>query len=135
MSDKEQLYLTEDAMFALVSSIMVEMVRTGENEALLLDSKSLSEDQQSIVMKANTLLTFGTMLLFAIVETQNVAGAKAAVDIWTSPMMQDLTNIAFKEEIDDAHARIDEEITLLEQEINGEQDDTSSESGSGGSDS
>jgi len=135
MSDKEQLYLTEDAMFALVSSIMVEMVRTGENEAMLLDSKSLTSDQQSIVMKANTLLTFGTMLLFAIVETQNVAGAKSAVDIWTSPMMQDLTNIAFKEEIDDAHARIDEEITLLEQEINGEQDDTSSEPSSGSSDS
>ncbi len=63
MSDKEQFYLTEDALFALVSSIMVEMVRTGENEALLIESKTLSEEQQATVMKANTLLTLGTMLL------------------------------------------------------------------------
>jgi hypothetical protein len=135
MSDKEKFYLTEDALFALVSSIMVEMVRTGENEALLIESKTLSEEQQATVMKANTLLTLGTMLLFAIVESRNVEAARATVDIWTSPMMQDLTNIAFKEEIDVAHAMIDEDIDQIEREINGDLNSGSSESSTGSSDS
>lgn len=124
---KEELFLTEEALFALVSSIMVEMVKHGEAEALLIESKTLTEDQQMIVVKANTLLTLATLSMFAIVETQNVSAAKLVVETWTSPMMQDLVGIAFADEITSAHEKLDAEIDLLEQEVNKETNEPSSE--------
>ncbi len=50
-------------------------------------------------------------------------------------MMQDLTNIAFKEEIDGAHAMIDDDINQIEREINGDITSDSVESSNGSSDS
>lgn len=131
MSDKkEELFLSEEAVFALVSSIMVEMIKCGEAEALLIESQTLSEPQQMIVVKANTLLTLATLVMFAIVESQNLSAAKTVVETWTSPMMQDLVGIAFAEEITSAHENVDAEINLLEQEINKENNDSSSQPGS-----
>lgn len=127
---KEDLFLSEEAVFALVSSIMVEMIKHGEAEALLIESKTLDEQQQMIVVKANTLLTLATLTMFAIVESQNLSAAKAVVETWTSPMMQDLVSIAFADEINSAHDKLEAEINLLEQEVNKENNDTSSESGS-----
>lgn len=130
MSKKEDMFLTEEALFALVSSIMVEMVKHGEAEALLIDSKTLQEDQQAIIVRANTLLTLATLFMFGIVETQNTSAAKLVVETWTSPMMQDLVSIAFAEEIESAHEQLDAEIAKLEQEVNKETNDPSSESSS-----
>lgn len=130
MSEKEKIVLTEDGLFNVVGGIMAEMVRFADEEATLVEENILDEAAKIKVMKANTLLTFATMFAFAIVETRNLPAARLFLEVWNYPIVRDLTNIAFKEEIDAATASVDEMLSMLEEEANKETNEPSSESSS-----
>ena len=130
MSDDEsKLFLSDDAILALVSTLAVEVVRYGEQEAALIDEKKLSEEQKDSIMKANTLLTVFAALLVRIVESEDIATAAKVVDCWISPSVQDMVSIAFANEIEQAAAHVTQGIDDLEGVANKETDETPSQSG------
>lgn len=130
MSDDEsKLFLSDDAILALVSTLAVEVVRYGEQEAALIDEKKLSEEQKDSIMKANTLLTVFAALLVRIVESEDIATAAKVVDCWISPSVQDMVSIAFADEIEQAAAHVTQGIDDLEDVANKETDETPSQSG------
>lgn len=130
MSDDEsKLFLSDDAILALVSTLAVEVVRYGEQEAAMIEDKKLSEEQKSIIMKANTLLTVFATLLVKIVESENIEVAKQVVECWIAPAMQDMVSIAFAEEIEQAAGVVTQGISDLEDAVNKETDETPSQSG------
>lgn len=130
MSEQDEVFITEDALIAYASALLLEMVNYGEQEAELLSGKVLTAEQEATVMKANVMLTFATMCLFAAVEARNMPTIKAMFEIWSSPMIADLRDIAFFEEISNAQAKLAANIDEIEAEINKETHDTSSESSS-----
>ena len=103
--DESKLYLSNDAIMALVSTLVTEVVRYGEEESLLIENKHITDNEAKVVMKANTLLTVFAMLLVRVVESKNIEFATAVVNCWISPVVQDMVQIAFAEEIEEA-ARI-----------------------------
>jgi hypothetical protein len=130
MSDDEsKMFLSDDAILALVSTLAVEVVRYGEQEAALIDEKKLSEEQKDSIMKANTLLTVFAALLVRIVESEDIATAAKVVDCWISPSVQDMVSIAFANEIEQAAAHVTQGIDDLEDVANKETDETPSQSG------
>lgn len=100
--DETKLYLSNDAIMALVSTLVTEVVRYGEEESLLIENKHITDNEAKVVMKANTLLTVFAMLLVRVVESKNIEFATAVVNCWISPVVQDMVQIAFAEEIEEA---------------------------------
>lgn len=100
--DESKLYLSNDAIMALVSTLVTEVVRYGEEESLLIENKHITDNEAKVVMKANTLLTVFAMLLVKVVESKNIDFATAVVNCWISPVVQDMVQIAFAEEIEEA---------------------------------
>lgn len=127
MSDENELFLSDDALLALVSTLATEVVRYGEAESTLLENKRLSEEDVVIVMKANTLLTVFAMFLVKVVESKDIEMAKTVVEAWISPSIQDMVQIAFAEEIDDAAEVVTQGISNLEDIANKETGDTPDE--------
>jgi len=127
MSDENELFLSDDALLALVSTLATEVVRYGEAESTLLENKRLSDEDVVIVMKANTLLTVFAMFLVKVVESKDIEMAKTVVEAWISPSIQDMVQIAFAEEIDDAAAVVTQGISNLEDIANKETGDTPNE--------
>lgn len=119
-SDESKLVLSDDAILALVSTLVTEVVRYGEEESLLIDHKGLSDHEVITIMKANTLLTVFAMLLVRVVESKNIEFATAIVNCWISPAVQDMVQIAFAEEIEEAARVVTEGINDLEKAINKE---------------
>lgn len=101
-NDENKLYLSNDAIMALVSTLVTEVVRYGEEESLLIENKHITDNEAKVVMKANTLLTVFAMLLVRVVESKNIEFATAVVNCWISPVVQDMVQIAFAEEIEEA---------------------------------
>ena len=127
MSEEDnELFLSDDALLALVSTLATEVVRYGEAESTLLEHKRLSDEDVIIVMKANTLLTVFAMFL---VESKDIDMAKTVVEAWISPAIQDMVQIAFAEEIDDAADVVTQGISNLEDIANKETGDTPNEQG------
>jgi len=127
MSDENELFLSDDALLALVSTLATEVVRYGEAESTLLENKRLSDEDVVIVMKANTLLTVFAMFLVKVVESKDIEMAKTVVEAWISPNIQDMVQIAFAEEIDEAAEVVTQGITNLEDIANKETGDTPDE--------
>lgn len=125
-----ELFLSDDSLLALVSTLATEIVRYGEAESQLLENKRLSDEDVVIVMKANTLLTVFAMFLVKVVESKDINMAKSVVEAWISPAIQDMVQIAFAEEIQDAADVVTEGIANLENIANKETDEPSSESSS-----
>lgn len=125
-----ELFLSDDSLLALVSTLATEIVRYGEAESQLLENKRLSDEDVVIVMKANTLLTVFAMFLVKVVESKDINMAKSVVEAWISPAIQDMVQIAFAEEIQDAANVVTEGIANLEDIANRETDEPSSESSS-----
>lgn len=125
-----ELFLSDDSLLALVSTLATEIVRYGEAESQLLENKRLSDEDVVIVMKANTLLTVFAMFLVKVVESKDINMAKSVVEAWISPSIQDMVQIAFAEEIQDAADVVTEGIANLEDIANRETDEPSSESSS-----
>jgi hypothetical protein len=124
---EHKVTITEDAMFNVVGGILSEMVKSAEAEAELISGDGLSEDAKKTLMKSNSLLTFATISVFGILESRNTVAGKILLDTWNYPVVRDLTEIAFKEEIDAAYASVDDMISKLETEANKETNDPSSE--------
>jgi hypothetical protein len=130
MSEEDnELFLSDDALLALVSTLATEVVRYGEAESTLLEHKRLSDEDVIIVMKANTLLTVFAMFLVKVVESKDIDMAKTVVEAWISPAIQDMVQIAFAEEIDDAADVVTQGISNLEDIANKETGDTPNEQG------
>ena len=129
MSEDNELFLSDDALLALVSTLATEVVRYGEAESTLLENKRLSDEDVVIVMKANTLLTVFAMFLVKVVESKDIEMAKTVVEAWISPNIQDMVQIAFAEEIDEAAEVVTQGITNLEDIANKETGDTPDEQG------
>jgi hypothetical protein len=119
-NDEQRLELSADAILALVSTLVTEVVRYGEEESLLIESKSLKDHEALTVMKANTLLTVFAMLLVRVVESKNIEFATAIINCWISPAVQDMVQIAFAEEIEEAARVVTNGINDLEMAINKE---------------
>lgn len=129
MPEENELFLSDDALFALVSTLATEVIRYGELESQLINSPKLSDDQSLVIMKSNTLLTTFAMLLVRVVASDDVDFAKMVVEVWTDPTVQDMVRIAFAEEIQEAVAVVSQGIDDIEQSVNKETNDTPSESG------
>jgi hypothetical protein len=127
--DEGKLFLSDDAILALVSTLAVEIVRYGEQESALIGEKKLSDEQVTTIMKANTMLTVFASLLVRIVESEDIATAAKVVDCWISPSVQDMVSIAFADEIEQAAAHVTRGIDDLEGAANKETDETPSQSG------
>jgi hypothetical protein len=119
-NDEQRLELSADAILALVSTLVTEVVRYGEEESLLIESKSLKDHEALTVMKANTLLTVFAMLLVRVVESKNIEFATAIINCWISPAVQDMVQIAFAEEIEEAARVVTNGINDLEIAVNKE---------------
>ena len=119
MSD-EQIKLTDDAVIKLFGSIVMNYVSSGEEEANLIEDKKIGKSNQITIMKSNTLLTIATMYFMAILEKRDVAVMRDLLTVWTTPMSQDLINIAFAEEIKAAESSVTDAIEQMEKEANGD---------------
>lgn len=119
-NDQQKLELSADAILALVSTLVTEVVRYGEEESLLIESKSLKDYEALTIMKANTLLTVFAMLLVRVVESKNIEFATAIINCWISPAVQDMVQIAFAEEIEEAARVVTNGINDLESLVNKE---------------
>lgn len=128
MSDSDNtIHITEDGLFDVVTGLLAEIVRSADAESELVEAENLTKEQKSIVMKANTLLTFAAMHAFAIVETRNIESARLLLEVWSYPTVRELTEIAFAEEIAAAKALVDQMVEQMEQEANKETNESSSE--------
>lgn len=124
--DEKTLFLSDDALLALVSTLATEVIRFGEKESQLIENKRLSDDDVTTVMKANTLLTVFAMLLVDVVKSEDIETASKIVNCWISPAVQDMVSIAFVEEINDAAEVVTQGIADLEDSLK-ETDESSSE--------
>ena len=127
--DEKELFLSDDALLALVSTLATEVVRYGEAESTLLENKKLSDEDVVIVMKANTLLTVFAMFLVKVVESKDIDMATTVVEAWISPSIQDMVQIAFAEEIQDAAEVVTQGISNLEDIANKETGEPPNEQG------
>jgi hypothetical protein len=134
MSDESAMFTDDNAALDFVATLGVEMIDVGELHATLIsqdDPESKKED--ALLIKANAMMVFSSLLMLGIVESRNVEAARTVIKIWTSPMMAELNRIAFAEEINKAGEYIDSSITRIEDFLNKENDESSSEPGDGSS--
>jgi hypothetical protein len=119
MSD-EPIKLTDEATEKLFGSIVMNFISSGEEEANVLDSDSLERDKQMIIMKSNTLFTVSTMYFMTVLQDKDLDTMRKVLTIWSTPMVQDLINIAFHEEIKNATLEVSDAIEKMEKEANGD---------------
>jgi hypothetical protein len=117
MSD-EAIKLTDEATEKLFGSIVMNFISSGEEEAKSLDNEALSKEQQMIMMKANTLFTVSTMYFMTVLQDKDLETMRKVLTIWSTPMVQDLINIAFHDEIEAAANSVDDAINQMEKEAN-----------------
>lgn len=132
MSDESAIFTDDNAALSFVASLGIEIVEIGEKHASLIsndDPEKKSEDE--MLMKANAMMVFSALLTLGIVESKNIEAARLAVKVWTSPVMAELNRIAFAGEIESAGEYIDSSIAKIEDFINEESNDPSSEPGDG----
>jgi hypothetical protein len=135
MSDESAIFADDSSALSFVGALGMEMVDVGELHATLIsqdDPAKKNEDQ--ILIKANAMMVFSSLLMLAIVENRNADVARMAAKIWTSPVMAELNRIAFANEINEAAKYVDTSISDIEEFVNKENDESSSESGDGSSD-
>ena len=117
MSD-EAIKLTDEATEKLFGSIVMNFISSGEEEAKVLDSDDLERDKQMIIMKSNTLFTVSTMYFMTVLQDKDLETMRKVLTIWSTPMVQDLINIAFHEEIKNASLEVSDAINQMEKEAN-----------------
>jgi len=115
--------LTDDAVLKIVKALAIEVTEQGSKEADLILSPTMTEEEISVVMKANTFLSAFSAVLIQIVEKQNPGFARLVVDTWTSESIQHLVQLAFAEEIAEIAKELEADILKLEKEINGGKND------------
>lgn len=135
MSDESAIFTDDNAALSFVASLGFELVEVGELHASLISNDDPEKrTQDELLIKANAMMVFSALLTLGIVESKNAEAAKLAAKVWTSPVMAELNSIAFASEINKAGEYIDSSITSIEDYVNKENNDPSSESGDGSSD-
>lgn len=114
------VYLSDTAVISLVDALAEEVIKYGEEEAKLIASDKLSEEETFTLMKTNTLLTAFAMFILNVVNTKDVPTARQILKVWTSTTMQDLIQYAFTDEILSANNNIEQDIDELERFVNEE---------------
>jgi hypothetical protein len=117
MSD-DPIKLTDEAVEKFFGSLVLNFISSGEAEAEIIENGKLSQDQQTIVMKSNTLFTVATMYLMTILQDKDLDSMRKVLTVWSQPMIQDLVNIAFKDDIDAAKDSVEKAIESMEKEAN-----------------
>jgi hypothetical protein len=120
MSTNEN-HVADEALINLVRALAIEVTTHGSDEADLIMSGKLSDQDADTLMKANTFLSAFSSVLIQIVERQNPGFARLVMDVWTSDPIQTLVSLAFADEIQQATDRVQESILDLEREINKEE--------------
>lgn len=113
-------HIADEALMNLIKALAIEVTMYGSDEADLILSGKLSDQDADTLMKANTFLSAFSSVLIQIVERQNPGFARLVMDVWTSEPIQTLVSLAFAEEIQQATDRVQESILDLEKEINKE---------------
>ena len=118
MSD-ETIKLTDEAVEKLFASILMNVISSGEDEAKLLSTEeALTDEQVMILMKSNALYTVAAMYFMTVLQDKDMNTMRKILTIWATPMVQDLINIAFVEEIENAGKSVEDAITKMEEEAN-----------------
>ncbi len=115
---EENIKLTDEATENFFGSLVMNFISAGEAEAGVIESNKLTKEQQVIVMKANTLFTIATMYLMTVLQDKDLDTMRKVLTIWSTPMVQDLVNIAFDDEIKEAKNAVDSAIDTMEKEAN-----------------
>lgn len=135
MSDDSATFNDDNAALGFAAHLGLEIVEVGELHASLISQDDPDKKiQDEILIKANAMMVFSALLTLGLVESRNVEAVKLAAKIWTSPIMAELNRIAFAEEIGKAAEYVDQSISHIEDFVNKENDESSSESGDGRSD-
>jgi hypothetical protein len=135
MSEYDAIFTDDEAALSFVGQLALQMIDIGEHHASLIsndDPTKKSEDANLI--KANAMMVFSSLLLMGIVQNRMGEVAKVAAKLWTSPVMVELNQVAFHEEIQEATDLISSGIDDIENFLNKENNGSSSESGDGSSD-
>jgi len=118
MSD-ETIKLTDEAVEKLFASILMNVISSGEDEAKLLSTEeALTDEQVMVLMKSNALYTVAAMYFMTVLQEKDMDTMRKILTIWSTPMVQDLINIAFAEEIENAGKSVEDAITKMEEEAN-----------------
>lgn len=118
MSD-ETIKLTDEAVEKLFASIVMNVISSGEEEAKLLsDDDALTDEQARLLMKSNALFTVSAMYFMTVLQDKDLNVMRKVLTIWSTPMVQDLINIAFSEEIEKAEGSVKDAIDKMEEEAN-----------------
>lgn len=117
MSD-EPIKLTDEAVENFFGSLVLNYISSGEAEAVVIEEGKLTKEQQAVVMKSNTLFTIATMYMMTVLQDRDLETMRKILTIWSQPMIQDLVNIAFNEEIKTAKDSVEQAIESMEKEAN-----------------
>ena len=135
MSDYDAIFTDDRAALSFVGELALQTIDVGEHHASLISNDDpAKKTEDAILIKANAMMVFSSLLLMGIVENRMGEVAKVAARLWTSPVMVELNQIAFSEEIKEASDLISSGIDDIENFLNKETNDPSSESGDGSSD-
>jgi hypothetical protein len=132
MSDHDAIFTDDKAALSFVGQLALEMVDVGEAHASLISQDDPEKREADVkLIKANSMMVFSSLFLMSIVTEKDGDAAKLAAKIWTSPIMAELNQIAFSEEINDATNYVVDSITDIEQFLNKENDESSSKPSDG----
>lgn len=132
--ENKQSQLSDKGALDFLGALCVELLDVGEAHTQLITEENQDSEQAKVLMKANTMMVFTSLVFMSVVQDKIVDVAKLAHKIWTSPLMTDLNLIAFKEEINSAQNYISSSIVDVEAFINKEKNGSSGESSDGSSD-
>jgi len=133
--NKQPQLQSDEAALDFLSALCLEMLDVGELHTQLMpvDGKEETEELK-VLMKANAMMVFSSLLLMSVVQDKMYDVAHLGFKLWTSQLMQDINLIAFKEEISKVRNDVDLSIVDIENFINKENNESSSESSDGSSD-
>lgn len=132
MSDQDAIFTDDKAALSFLAELALEMVDIGELHASLISNDDPTKREEDVkLIKANAMLVFSSLMMMGIVTERDGTSAKRAAKIWTSPIMAELNQIAFAEEIKSAGEYVDGSITDIENYLNKENDESSSEPSDG----
>ena len=109
-----EIPMSSESLYKMIDAMAHEVIKHGEDEAKLINSPVLSDEEVMTVMKTNTFLTAFAVLLLKIVEKENPKFAETVLNIWMTSPVSDLVKIAFADEIQEAVDSIAESIDKLE---------------------
>jgi hypothetical protein len=132
MSDHDAIFVDDDAAISFVTELALQIIDVGEAHASLISQDDPAKRAEDLILiKANSMLVFSALVLMGVAQNKIGEAAKMSAKLWTSPMMSELNQIAFAEEIKAATEYVDGSIDDIENYLNKENNESSSESSDG----